>query len=413
MRLGTVLAVIALTASLQPSAAVATLPLIQTDSSMGIRMYSFLIQTPEVNSTAYELRAYLRATCNGNKKQVRLRGFAGAFPIEGSAPAGLSLFAPHFQPPSLHQHKLQVLSTAANRTTDLKWLGPSNQGLWRFEGRVQPLGREVLALQGSLHQHQLPLECQGLGPVLVAGPGYVALGLAQHTPLPFEGLWNVITTTSANNISPETLAHLLTLHMQYHERLGFNGTVLRCNKGEAQELSVLPHIEALVATNKLIIWPWVSCLRLCGNFAGVSAMGQLLAAAAAAVHTMMLPACSCSLHKECSFVNMIVLRQHVCGSSRPRQRAHTDIMTAYIVVVNATRRPCSWMALLHCNGCCCKHQSGWPNYNTVGPCCCMTVAAGPRAQHRPHSLLLAEAQEPADPASSLRHKTEAHILRPG
>lgn len=32
----------------------------------------------------------------------------------------------------------------------------------------------------------------------------------------------------------------------------------RCNKGEAQALSVLPHIEALAARRKLIIWPWVS-----------------------------------------------------------------------------------------------------------------------------------------------------------
>jgi hypothetical protein len=223
---------------------------------MGIRTYSFLIETPELNSTVYELRVYLRATCDGSKKQGRLRGFAGANPIKGSAPTGISLFAPHFQPPSLHQHKLQVLSTAANRTTDLKWFGPSNQGLWRFEGRVQPLGREVLILEGSLHQHQIPLACPGPAPG--AGPGLVALGPAQHTPLPSEGLWNVITTTSANNISPKTLAHLLTLHMQYHERLGFNGTVLRCNKGEAQELSVLPHIEVLVTTNRLIIWPWVS-----------------------------------------------------------------------------------------------------------------------------------------------------------
>lgn len=35
----------------------------------------------------------------------------------------------------------------------------------------------------------------------------------------------------------------------------------RCNKGEAQELSVLPHIEALVASSKLIVWPWVSANR--------------------------------------------------------------------------------------------------------------------------------------------------------
>jgi hypothetical protein len=59
-------------------------------------------------------------------------------------------------------------------------------------------------------------------------------------------------------MTPETLAHLLSLHMHYHQRLGFNGTILRCNKGEAQALALLPHIEALAASRQLIIWPWVS-----------------------------------------------------------------------------------------------------------------------------------------------------------
>lgn len=220
LQLVVVLAFMALLGSLQHAAAVSTLPLVQTDHTMGIRTYSFLIAAPELNSTAYELRVYVRATCDSNGNKVLLRGFAGAFPIEGSAPSGLSLFAPHFQPPSLHQHQLQVFSTAANRTTILKWFGPSNQGLWRFEGRVEPSGGELLTLEGSLHTHQLPLDC--------TGSSSVALGPAQHTPLPSEGLWNVVTTTSANKMIPEMLAHLLTLHMQYHERLGFNGTILRC-----------------------------------------------------------------------------------------------------------------------------------------------------------------------------------------
>lgn len=223
--------------------------IIHTDYSMGIRAYSFLVSPPKLNNTTYELRVYLRAACEKGGKQVRLRGFAGAFPVEGSGPTGLSLFSPHFQPPAMHQKKLQVLSTDANRTTNLSWYGPSNQGLWRLEGKVTPAGDDLLTLEGSYHVHQLPMDCKG---------SMVALGPAQHTPLPATGLWNVITTTSANKLAPDTLAYLLHLHMQYHERLGFTGTILRCNKGEAREVSVLPHIEALVAANKLIIWPWVS-----------------------------------------------------------------------------------------------------------------------------------------------------------
>jgi hypothetical protein len=63
-----------------PAAAVT----IQTDSSMGIQAYSFLINAPELaNNTAYELRVYMLATCDRKGgKQVHLRGFAGAFPIE-------------------------------------------------------------------------------------------------------------------------------------------------------------------------------------------------------------------------------------------------------------------------------------------------------------------------------------------
>jgi hypothetical protein len=191
----------------------------------------------------------MRPTCDSSGQHIRLRGFAGAFPIEDTAP---KISGPHFQPPALRQHKLQVVSTATNRTTDLKWFGPSNQGLWRFEGNVEPAGGEVLTLEGSggsLHTHQLLLTCDDFS---------AAVGPGQRSRLPSEGLWNVMTTTSANNILPKTLGHLLMLHVQYHARLGFDGTILRCNKGEAQELSLLPHIEALVAANKLIIWPWVS-----------------------------------------------------------------------------------------------------------------------------------------------------------
>jgi hypothetical protein len=244
---------------LHPAAAVTTLPLIQTDTTMGILSYSFLIDAPQLNSTAYELRVYLQATCKNGGKQVHVRGFAGAFPLEGAEPTGLSLFAPHFQPPALHQHKLQVVSTAqhstaANRTTVLKWLGPSTQGLWRFDGKLAPAGREVLTLQGSMHTHQLVLSCAGNTP----NPSTLGSAQQQQPVLPQEGIWNVITTTSANMMTADTLAHLLSLHMQYHQRLGFNGTILRCNKGEAQELAVLPHIESLVATRQLVIWPWVS-----------------------------------------------------------------------------------------------------------------------------------------------------------
>lgn len=238
MLLAAVLALAVLSASSQHAAAVTTLPTVQTDHTMGIRTYSFLIAAPaeglnSSSSIAYELRVHLRAACDSSGAKVLLRGFAGAFPIEGSAPTGLSLFAPHFQPPSLQQYRLQVVSSSGPATnTTLKWLGPSNQGLWRFEGRVRkPSGRELLTLQGSSHTHQLPLSCDTEPRGSLAGS--LALGRPQPTPLPPEGLWNVITTTSANGLAPETLSYLLVLHMQYHERLGFNGTILRCGGGLA------------------------------------------------------------------------------------------------------------------------------------------------------------------------------------
>jgi hypothetical protein len=264
MLLATVLALAVLGGSVQHAAAVTTLPTVQTDQLMGIRTYTYLIAAPaeglnnsssSSSNTVYELRVYLRAACDSSGAKVLLRGFAGAFPIEGSAPTGLSLFSPHFQPPSLQQYQLQVISsssssspstanTSSTPTTTLKWFGPSNQGLWRFEGKVsKPSGRELLTLQGSSHTHQLPLSCDSkhskestLGSSLKglngAGLGSsLALGRPQPTPLPPTGLWNVITTTSANSLTPETLAQLLVLHMQYHERLGFNGTILRCVGG--------------------------------------------------------------------------------------------------------------------------------------------------------------------------------------
>lgn len=107
----------------------------------------------------------------------------------------------------------------------------------------------MLTLEGSTNVHQLVLSCPN--------PSAGLLLMPRATPLPAKGLWNVVTTTSDNKIATETLAYLLLLHLQYHERLGFDGTILRCNKGEAQSLSVMPKIEALLASRKLILWPWV------------------------------------------------------------------------------------------------------------------------------------------------------------
>ena len=129
----------------------------------------------------------------------------------------------------------------------MPWIGPKNQGLWRFQGIIQPVGGEILTLEGSVHTHQLLLSC----------PEPPAGSLSNRTAFPTNGLWNVVTTPSNNKITPETLGYLLQMHMQYHGRMGFNGTILRCNKGEAQSLSVMPRIEALVTSRKLIVWPWV------------------------------------------------------------------------------------------------------------------------------------------------------------
>jgi hypothetical protein len=250
--------------NLQPGAAMHTPPSVHTDSHMGIRVYSFPLQVPKVEPGAYELRVYLRTICESSKNssrpdEVLIKGFAGAFPVTGSVPAGVSLFSPHFQPPALRQHMLHITSSgpggSSSSSTTLKWLGPANQGLWRLDGPLRPTGREMLSLEGSTQEHQLVLSCGG---------GSAAGLAAQHraSAFPTRGLWNVVTTTSANRLPPDTLAHLLMLHLQYHERLGFDGAILRCNKGEAQALVMLPHIEVLVAARKLVIWPWVSSKAL-------------------------------------------------------------------------------------------------------------------------------------------------------
>lgn len=265
---------VAITLSPRPVSAMHTPPSVHTDLHMGIRVYSFPLVVPELEPTAYELRVYLRTICTKGP-DVLIKGFAGAFPVTGSEPKGLSLFNPHFQPPALQQRKLHITSKAApvrcgssnsssagakacssgsgrSSSTVLSWRGPANQGFWRLDGKVKPRGVEVLSLEGSEHVHQLLLSCNG------------RTAPANTSPFPAVGLWNVVTTTSANSLPPKTLAHLLLLHMQYHERLGVAGTVLRCNKGEAQDLAVLPHIETLVAQGKLLLWPWVSasCVRL-------------------------------------------------------------------------------------------------------------------------------------------------------
>lgn len=260
-----VLAAIMLWTACYPSEAVTTLPAVQADGDMGILVLSFAWGTQsEGNATAYELRVFLRASCAKSSSTVRLRGFAGAFPIEESGPAGIFPVSPHFQPPVRHHFNLSVVSPATNQTLHIPWVGPSNNGLWRFEGTLQPVGGELLVVEGSNHAHLLVLSC--------FRPLAGTLPHCQQFPL--TGVWNVVTTLSANNMAPETLAYLLQQHLHYHERLGFNGTILRCNKGEAQALSVMPQIEKLVASRKLLVWPWVRllfqlvtvcgcCLRAC------------------------------------------------------------------------------------------------------------------------------------------------------
>jgi hypothetical protein len=103
----------------------------------------------------------------------------------------------------------------------------------------------MLTHEGSLRTHQLLLTCF---------QSSAAVGTSQHIRLPSEGLWNGMTTTSANDISPETLGHLVMLHVQCHARLGLNGTILCCNKGRCRSCHCR-RIEALMTAKKLIIWP--------------------------------------------------------------------------------------------------------------------------------------------------------------
>ncbi|WIA28650.1 hypothetical protein OEZ86_011186 [Tetradesmus obliquus] len=53
------------------------------------------------------------------------------------------------------------------------------------------------------------------------------------------------------------MARLLLLHLRYHQRLGFQGTILRCNQDEAHVLAALPQLRTEILAEKLIIWPWV------------------------------------------------------------------------------------------------------------------------------------------------------------
>jgi hypothetical protein len=49
--------------------------------------------------------------------------------------------------------------------------------------------------------------------------------------------------------------------MQYHQQLGFAGTLLLCDLHQAHELMQLQDISKASEEDSLIIWPWVSTFK--------------------------------------------------------------------------------------------------------------------------------------------------------
>ncbi|KAF8072645.1 hypothetical protein HT031_000305 [Scenedesmus sp. PABB004] len=233
------------------------------NAELGIQTFSFPVALPGnasvhgVSFAASELRVFLRLFCAPGGGSVGVRGFSGLFPTD----PGFTAAAYFYKQPSEAQPalRLSLRERDGGGAWPLRWQdgddARADMGLWPLRGPdgVRPRGLS-LVLEGAALQHHVPLPACAAGD----GGGGGAAPLASRAPaVELAGVWNVVTTTSPNPVPPATLARLLLLHGAHHARLGFNGTLLRCNPDEALALAAMPSVAAEVAAGRLLIWPWV------------------------------------------------------------------------------------------------------------------------------------------------------------
>ncbi|KAF6263650.1 hypothetical protein COO60DRAFT_380132 [Scenedesmus sp. NREL 46B-D3] len=267
-------------------------PLVVDDSNMGIQMYAFPVVLSEdivISGMSFadsELRVYLRLFCTDDGG-ISVQGFAGLLPDNPAFPAASYFYK---QPSELQPLlRLSVSSSSSSSSSSsqgktggswpLWWKDTvthkSDMGFWPIIGpsnlKVDSLS---LRLKGSSLQHPLHLPVCTLGTgstvsiststststssgSVSSSRGSSHFSIHQQHDRDVTGMWNVVTTTDPNLIPAEKMARLLLLHSRYHQRLGFQGTILRCNQDEAHLLAALPQLKTELLAEKLIIWPWV------------------------------------------------------------------------------------------------------------------------------------------------------------
>jgi hypothetical protein len=240
---------------------------------MGIQSYVFPVALSEdiviggVSFKQSELRVYLRLFCTDGGMSIK--GFGGLFPSNPAFPAASYFYK---QPSELQQLlRLSVSSGSSSgkmaRSWPLWWkdtvTDKSGMGFWPINGPSNVTADSLsLRLKGSTLQHRLQLPaCSTNGgsttsSSLLSTPSS-HISDVQQQDRAISGIWNVVTTTDPNLIPAEKMARLLLLHSWYHQRLGFQGTILRCNQDEAHVLAALPQLKTEILAEKLIIWPWV------------------------------------------------------------------------------------------------------------------------------------------------------------
>lgn len=239
-------------------------PIIAGNSEMGILQFGFpttLDHDVQQNGIPFidsELRVYLRLYC-GPGSTISVRGFGGLYPADAAFTATAYFYK---QPLELQsQLKLSLIRESSSgdvASWPLIWAGSSdsnsNMGLWPLIGPKNVTGRLALHLEGSSLRHQVPLPSCAEPSSSQTSSNNNRLVVRE---LDISGVWNVVTTTDPNSIPLEVYARLLVLHHRYHQQLGFDGTLLRCNQDEASLLAVMPQLQTEIAANRFIIWPWI------------------------------------------------------------------------------------------------------------------------------------------------------------
>jgi hypothetical protein len=247
--------------------------LVLGNSDMGIQSYVFPVALSEdivisgVSFKHSELRVYLRLFCS--EGGISIKGFGGLFPSNPAFPAASYFYK---QPSELQSLlRLSVSSSSSSENTGRSWplwwkdtvTDKSDMGFWPVNGPSNVTADSLsLRLKGSSMQHrlQLPACSTNAGSTtsssLLSTPSSHISSVQQHDRA-ISGIWNVVTTTDPNLIPAEKMARLLLLHSRYHQRLGFQGTILRCNQDEAHVLDAIPQLKTEILAEKLIIWPWV------------------------------------------------------------------------------------------------------------------------------------------------------------